>query len=706
MTILRAFWLAVLAAVALLGAQAAQAQTTITADWTNLNRNNFQEVPNGTVLDLGVNAITIGTARVTNGNGNDANFTPYYSPTGMLSYYTGAIGAQTGPLLYNMDHTTFDGGDYLETTYTFANTVTNLRFTLSHIDRNANSHDAVVIEYDTGTGVWANLRDLAAATITRGATVATVDTYIRGWHGTASAGGATSTTGNLAVNFNGTTVKRIRIRYLFGQDTARAAGTDPAGGSQYMGLSDFVWTQSVSTSDLSLTGTAAPANPAAGASVTYTLTLSNGGPQSALGVTVASPLPSGFTYVSSSATSGSFNPATGVWSGIAIASGATRTLTITGTANAPSGVTITSAAEVSSSPNYDPDSIPNNYAAEDDRATLSFTMAGARSAGVAPALACAPNTTIFEWNLNPWTAGSLNNSYTQTGIGAVNFTVTSTGSWVDDPTFGGMSPSLSNSNTGGIAGTRPSLHQYLDFNNQAETATTVITLPTAVPGAQFTVFDIDYAANDFADKLTVTGSFQGTPVSPVLTNGTSNYVIGNSAFGDAGSAGDSGAGNVVVTFNAPVDTITIIYGNHSTAPANPDGQAIAIYDITFCRPSAVLGITKLSTLISDPVNGVTNPKHIPGAVVEYCILVQNPGSGTATGLSGTDTLLPTLAFTPGSLTSGTSCAAATTAEDDNATGPDEADPHGASISGSTITATAASLAPGANFALKFRATVN
>ena len=42
----------------------------------------------------------------------------------------------------------------------------------------------------------------------------------------------------------------------------------------------------------------------------------------------------------------------------------------------------------------------------------------------------------------------------------------------------------------------------------------------------------------------------------------------------------------------------------------------------------ILGVTKVSTVISDPVNGTTNPKLIPGAVVQYVITVTNSGPGT------------------------------------------------------------------------------
>ena len=48
-------------------------------------------------------------------------------------------------------------------------------------------------------------------------------------------------------------------------------------------------------------------------------------------------------------------------------------------------------------------------------------------------------------------------------------------------------------------------------------------------------------------------------------------------------------------------------------------DATGVVDV--CPPT----ITKVATLISDPVNGVTNPKRIPGAIVEYTLLVSNPG---------------------------------------------------------------------------------
>ena len=457
--------------------------------------------------------------------------------------------------------------------------------------------------------------------------------------------------------------------------------------------------------DLSLSKSVSNASPANGTSITYTLALTNSAtsPQTATGVTVADLLPLGVTYTSHSGF-GTYTSGTGVWAVSSIAPGQTRTLTITATVNATSGATVTNIAEVTASSVPDLDSTPNNgVTTEDDYDTASFTVSGTRVAGTPPNLTtvcAAVNQTLFDWNTRAWTAGALITNYAVTNIGTINFTITT------DGTFVNSTPDDTTNNTGGFGATQQALYQFLEYTTQTQVATTVLTLPTAVPGLQFTVFDIDFAANDFADKLTVTGTFNGAPVIPVLTNGVANYVIGNVAIGDAGSGGTSADGNVVVTFLTPVDTVTIVYGNHTTAPADPDGQAASIYDFNFCNPVATLSVTKISSVISDPINDVTDPYSIPGAVIEYCILIANPGSATATSVSATDAIPVTMTYTAGTMNSGTTCATATTAEDDDAAGADESDPFGASITGSTITATTSSLGPSAAFALTFRATVN
>lgn len=463
------------------------------------------------------------------------------------------------------------------------------------------------------------------------------------------------------------------------------------------------------SADLSLTKSVSNASPASGTSINYMLSITNasGSALTANGVTVQDILPAGFAFTSASGF-GSYNSTAGVWTVGSIPPGTTRTLTITGTVTATAGTSVTNVAEVSASSAFDFDSTPGNGAAgEDDYDSASFTVSGTRVAGTPPTLVCPVGTTVHDWDGVTWAAGTTSGSYALTAIGTMNFNIAiSGGVFLNNATYGGQSPTRQNVVTGGLGPAQYSIFQIADFASQAGAITSTITLPTAVPGVQFRVFDIDYAAGQFADRLTVTGSFNGAPVTPTLTNGISNYVIGNSAYGDATSADGSANGNVVVTFSVPVDTIVITYGSHSLAPADPGQQGAAIHDVTFCRPTANLTIAKTSNVVSDPTNGTTDPKAIPGATIRYCILVTNNGSGTATGINVGDALPASTTFVSGSLRSGTTCAGATTVEDDHASGADESDPFGASITGTTVAGTTPTLAPASAMAIAFDVTIN
>ncbi|MGH6694313.1 proprotein convertase P-domain-containing protein [Sphingopyxis sp.] len=463
------------------------------------------------------------------------------------------------------------------------------------------------------------------------------------------------------------------------------------------------------SADLSLTKSVSNASPASGASIDYILSVTNasGSALTATGVTVQDVLPAGFAFTSA-AGFGSYNSTTGVWTVGSIPPGTTRTLTITGAVTASAGASVTNVAEVSASAAFDFDSTPGNGAAgEDDYDAASFTVSGTRAAGTPPTLVCPVGTTVHDWDGVTWAAGTTSGNYALTAIGTMNLNIgISGGAFLNNATYGGQSPTRQNVVTGGFSPAQFSIFEIADFTSQAGAITSTIALPTAVPGMQFRVFDIDYAAGQFADRLTVTGSFNGAPVTPSLTNGVSNYVIGNSAYGDATSADGSANGNVVVTFAAPVDTITITYGSHSLAPTDPGQQGAAIHDILFCRPTTNLTIAKTSSIVSDPTNGTTDPKAIPGATMRYCILVTNNGSGTATGINIADALPASTTFAAGSLRSGTSCAGATTVEDDNASGADESDPFGASTGGTTVAATTPTLAPASMMAIAFDVTIN
>lgn len=441
-----------------------------------------------------------------------------------------------------------------------------------------------------------------------------------------------------------------------------------------------------------------------GGSVEYVLTVANAStsPSSATGVTVTDLLPAGVSY--SSHSGGTYNPGTGVWTVGALAPGDSETLTITAAVTASNGTSITNTAQVSASSIVDIDSTPGNGAnGEDDYDSATFT-AGTRLAGIAPVLRCPKNTILFDWDTRSWTEGTTSASHTVTGLGTVAFSITNPGQWLD--LFDGDSPTRTNDVTGGLSPAQYSLAQAVNMGSRTQVVTTTIALPTAVDGVQFSLFDVDYGNNQFADWVKVSGTFGGSPVTPVLTNGTVNYTIGNEAFGDGSADNDEDDGNVVVTFQSAVDTIVIEYGNHSAAPNNPGQQAITIHDITFCEPYADIAVSKTSTVIDNPTQGTTDPAAIPGATLSYCILVTNGGSAEATSVSAADPIPAEITFVSGSMQSGATCAAAGTAEDDNASGGDDSDAIGASFAGNQVLVTTDTLGPSESIALRFRATVN
>ena len=86
--------------------------------------------------------------------------------------------------------------------------------------------------------------------------------------------------------------------------------------------------------DLSITKTVNNAYPIIGNNVVFTLVASNKGPNNAIGVLVGDTLQSGYTYVSSTATKGTFSPATGIWNIDTLNKGTSAILSVTVKVNA------------------------------------------------------------------------------------------------------------------------------------------------------------------------------------------------------------------------------------------------------------------------------------------------------------------------------------------------------------------------------------
>ena len=115
--------------------------------------------------------------------------------------------------------------------------------------------------------------------------------------------------------------------------------------------------------------------------------------------------------------------------------------------------------------------------------------------------------------------------------------------------------------------------------------------------------------------------------------------------------------------------------------------------------AAALTVVKASRIVSDPFNGVTNPKMIPGATIEYCISVANAaGSADATNVALSDVLPTTITYLSsfGILVNGT-----VTGSTCNAHGAS-----GGSFASGTVSGTLSTITASNTRTLLFRATIN
>ncbi|MHA4846049.1 FIMAH domain-containing protein [Flavitalea antarctica] len=125
--------------------------------------------------------------------------------------------------------------------------------------------------------------------------------------------------------------------------------------------------------DLELTKTANRTNLTVGETVIFTITLWNKGPGTITKTGITDLVPAALSVTESTASTGSYNPATGVWAISLLEGGNTATLIIH--AKAISAGTIINTAEVFATSLPDPDSSPGNgVAGEDDQSSVTINI--------------------------------------------------------------------------------------------------------------------------------------------------------------------------------------------------------------------------------------------------------------------------------------------------------------------------------------------
>ena len=165
---------------------------------------------------------------------------------------------------------------------------------------------------------------------------------------------------------------------------------------------------------------------------------------------------------------------------------------------------------------------------------------------------------------------------------------------------------------------------------------------------------------------------------------------------EGGTVGSLGA-ELTTTATNTVDAVdTVLADGSGSSDAPNDGAFSAVDDYSVL--AAALSVLKTSRIVSDPVSGTSDPKAIPGAVIEYCIAVSNASGGaTATNISVTDPLPANTTFEAGSILLDGTVTAGTCNADGTA---------GGSFDGTNVTGSLSDIAAGSTATLVFRAVID
>jgi uncharacterized repeat protein (TIGR01451 family) len=156
--------------------------------------------------------------------------------------------------------------------------------------------------------------------------------------------------------------------------------------------------------------------------------------------------------------------------------------------------------------------------------------------------------------------------------------------------------------------------------------------------------------DELAADATITAFIVGDiPIDRSDGDGALYDLIAQTAVG--GSPGSQGADITSDDSGIPDNpaTVEIVFADEAgTADAQYDGQHSSTD--AYLVVSAALGVVKSSTVVSDPINGTTNPKAIPGATVRYTITVTNSGSADADNVVVVDQIPANATYSTGTIT--------------------------------------------------------
>ena len=157
----------------------------------------------------------------------------------------------------------------------------------------------------------------------------------------------------------------------------------PAGATDPQSLNDAATDIDalVRVADLTLAATDGRVTVAPGEAVAYSVTLGSSGPSRVGAVTLVESLPPALTGVTHTPSRGSFDPATGAWSGLDLDAGATAVLTVAGVVDLAATGTLSYSAVVFAPIGTSDPTVANNVAADHEPIQPAVDLAVTKSDG-------------------------------------------------------------------------------------------------------------------------------------------------------------------------------------------------------------------------------------------------------------------------------------------------------------------------------------
>ena len=400
--------------------------------------------------------------------------------------------------------------------------------------------------------------------------------------------------------------------------------------------------------------------------ITYTITSTNNGPDSAESVLIQDPLPEGLSFVSTSDLA-TYNPTTRtvIWPAIpTLANGASETRTITATVSSTVSAPLTNTA-YSTSSTFDPNLANNNSSQPISQVSTTIVAALAdvvtsKTGTTAAAPGATVSYTISTVNNGPSTAENVtitdsivpnltgvtvsNGGVYDAVTGIVTFeaiSLTNTASAINTVSFiAPASGSVSNTARSTSAtpdpfpennnGTDPLATVTTPLTPSADLVTTKTGTTAAAPGeiVTYTISTVNNGPST-AENVTITDTI--IPGLTGVNGGVYDSNTGIVSFAPVTSLASGVTVTNTVSFIAPASGSVTNTARSTSTTADPTPGNNEATVTTPLTPSADLVTTKTGTTAA-----------APGEIVTYTISTVNNGPSTAENVTITDTILPGL----------------------------------------------------------------